>query len=105
MAPVLPYLIMVLMLIVRPRGLMGTREVDDSRARAGGLAVWGASPSLLAVAPLDLQPAASRSRSSARWASLSIFALSYNMLLGQTGLLSFGHAVYYGLGALFTSTR
>jgi len=30
-----------------------------------------------------------------------IFALSYNMLLGQTGLLSFGHAVYYGLGAFF----
>jgi branched-chain amino acid transport system permease protein len=28
-----------------------------------------------------------------------IFALSYNMLLGQTGLLSFGHAVYSGLGA------
>jgi branched-chain amino acid transport system permease protein len=26
-----------------------------------------------------------------------IFALSYNILLGQTGLLSFGHAVYYGL--------
>ncbi|GGC51915.1 branched-chain amino acid ABC transporter permease [Chelatococcus reniformis] len=26
-----------------------------------------------------------------------IFALSYNMLLGQTGMLSFGHAVYYGL--------
>ena len=31
-----------------------------------------------------------------------IFALSYNMLLGQTGLLSFGHAVYYGLGAFGT---
>ena len=30
-----------------------------------------------------------------------IFALSYNMLLGQTGMLSFGHAVYYGLGAFF----
>lgn len=27
-----------------------------------------------------------------------IFALSYNMLLGNTGLLSFGHAVYFGLG-------
>lgn len=26
-----------------------------------------------------------------------VFALSYNILLGQTGLLSFGHAVYYGL--------
>jgi len=30
-----------------------------------------------------------------------VFALSYNMLLGQTGMLSFGHAVYYGLGAFF----
>jgi branched-chain amino acid transport system permease protein len=27
-----------------------------------------------------------------------VFALSYNMLLGQSGLLSFGHAVYFGLG-------
>jgi branched-chain amino acid transport system permease protein len=28
----------------------------------------------------------------------SVFALSFNLLLGQTGLLSFGHAVYFGLG-------
>ncbi|WP_414640193.1 branched-chain amino acid ABC transporter permease [Bordetella sp.] len=28
-----------------------------------------------------------------------VFALSYNMLLGQSGMLSFGHAVYSGLGA------
>lgn len=27
-----------------------------------------------------------------------VFALSYNILLGQSGLLSFGHAVYFGLG-------
>lgn len=27
-----------------------------------------------------------------------VFALSYNMILGQTGMLSFGHAVYFGLG-------
>jgi branched-chain amino acid transport system permease protein len=32
-----------------------------------------------------------------------IFALSYNILLGQTGMLSFGHAVYYGLGAFFAA--
>lgn len=31
-----------------------------------------------------------------------IFALSYNMLLGQSGMLSFGHAVYSGLGAYIT---
>jgi branched-chain amino acid transport system permease protein len=33
---------------------------------------------------------------------MALFALSYNMLLGETGLLSFGHAVYYGLGAFAT---
>lgn len=30
-----------------------------------------------------------------------IFSLSYNMLLGQGGMLSFGHAVYFGLGGYF----
>lgn len=28
---------------------------------------------------------------------LIIFSVAYNMLLGQTGLLSFGHAIYFGL--------
>ncbi|MBW1790860.1 MAG: branched-chain amino acid ABC transporter permease, partial [Deltaproteobacteria bacterium] len=31
-----------------------------------------------------------------------ILALSYNMLFGHTGLLSFGHAVYFGLGGFST---
>ena len=35
-------------------------------------------------------------------AMMSIFALSYNMLMGQTGLLSFGHAVFFGLPAYVT---
>ena len=30
-----------------------------------------------------------------------VFALAYNMLLGQGGMLSFGHAVYMGLGGFF----
>jgi branched-chain amino acid transport system permease protein len=30
-----------------------------------------------------------------------VFCLSYNMLFGQGGMLSFGHAVYSGLGAFF----
>lgn len=32
----------------------------------------------------------------------SVFALAYNMLLGQGGMLSFGHAVYFGLGGYFS---
>ena len=31
-----------------------------------------------------------------------IFAMAYNMLLGQGGMLSFGHAVYFGLAGYFT---
>ncbi|WP_167760060.1 branched-chain amino acid ABC transporter permease [Paraburkholderia pallida] len=31
------------------------------------------------------------------------FAVAYNMLLGGTGLLSFGHALYFGLGAYATA--
>ena len=32
---------------------------------------------------------------------MSLFALSFNMLLGYMGKLSFGHAAYFGLGAFF----
>jgi branched-chain amino acid transport system permease protein len=32
----------------------------------------------------------------------SLFALSYNILFGQAGLLSFGHAAYFGVGAYAT---
>ena len=30
---------------------------------------------------------------------MALFAMSYNLLLGQAGMLSFGHAAYYGMGA------
>src|SRR5207245_3202801 len=32
-----------------------------------------------------------------------VFALSFNMLLGQGGMLSFGHAVYFGLGGFLAA--
>ena len=36
---------------------------------------------------------------------MAIFALSYNMLMGQAGLLSFGHAVLLGMGAYLRRAR
>ncbi|WJF91067.1 branched-chain amino acid ABC transporter permease [Paraburkholderia bonniea] len=36
-------------------------------------------------------------------AAMIVFALSYNLLLGSTGLLSFGHAACSGLGALIAA--
>jgi branched-chain amino acid transport system permease protein len=69
-----------------------------SRAR---LLAWGGCLALLVVAPLVWQRGYFLSLLS-QIGIMTILALSYNMLLGQTGLLSFGHAVYYGLGAFGT---
>jgi branched-chain amino acid transport system permease protein len=55
---------------------------------------------MLIAAPLVLNKGASLSLLS-QMGTLMIFGLSYNMLLGQGGMLSFGHAVYSGFGAFF----
>lgn len=62
-------------------------------------AYWAAAAALLAVLPWfpGLQSDFGRSLIS-QMGIAAVFALSYNVLLGQTGLLSFGHAVYFGLG-------
>ena len=65
------------------------------------LFIWGGYAAVLIVAPLVFNKGFALSLL-CQMGIVIIFALSYNMLLGQTGLLSFGHAVYYGLGALFT---
>ena len=61
------------------------------------LAPWVAMAVLFAVAPHVFVSGSALTMMSVM-GTMIIFALSYNVLLGQTGLLSFGHAVYYGLG-------
>ncbi len=62
------------------------------------LTIWSVFALLLIVPPLLFTQGASLSILS-QMGTMMIFALSYNMLLGQGGMLSFGHAVYSGLGA------
>ena len=62
--------------------------------------VWTLFAALLVVAPLIFHKGAALSLLS-QIGTVMIFGLSYNMLLGQGGMLSFGHAVYSGLGAFF----
>lgn len=64
-------------------------------ARGG---VWIVLALLLLLLPLVFRSGTGLTVMSLMGISI-VFALSYNMLLGQTGMLSFGHAVYYGLGA------
>ncbi|MDA8141469.1 MAG: branched-chain amino acid ABC transporter permease [Desulfobacteraceae bacterium] len=59
--------------------------------------IWLAAVLICVVLPLIFRSGFSISLLSQMGIAI-IFALSYNMLLGQGGMLSFGHAVYYGLG-------
>ncbi|CAN5400828.1 hypothetical protein BH11PSE11_BH11PSE11_14600 [soil metagenome] len=64
------------------------------------LGIWALFAVILIIAPMIFNKGAALSIL-CQTGTLIIFALSYNMLLGQGGMLSFGHAVYSGLGAFF----
>ena len=71
------------------------------RMRAGSMTLTWA-PWLLAAAALLAMPYIFTSNAALTimnqiWITV-VFALAYNMLLGQGGMLSFGHAVYAGVG-------
>lgn len=71
------------------------------RMRAGSMTMT-LMPWILAAGALMLMPFIFTSSSALTimnqmWITV-IFALAYNMLLGQGGMLSFGHAVYAGVG-------
>jgi branched-chain amino acid transport system permease protein len=60
--------------------------------------IWGLTALVMAVLPLVFTQGFAITLMSQMGIAI-IFTLSYNMLLGQSGMLSFGHAVYSGLGA------
>ena len=64
----------------------------------GRWVTWGLFALVLAVAPLLFTGGLGLTVLSQMGIAI-IACLSYNMLLGQGGMLSFGHAVYTGLGA------
>jgi branched-chain amino acid transport system permease protein len=66
----------------------------------GRWVIWSFTALLFIALPLVFDNLFAKSLLS-QMGIMIIFALSYNMLLGQTGMLSFGHAVYSGLGAYF----
>ena len=61
----------------------------------------GVGAALLIVAPSVLSVV--KTRMLTEIAYFALFAVSYNFLFGWAGLLSFGHAAYFGLGAYVTA--
>jgi len=69
-----------------------------SRLTSGRTTVWGGFAAVLLIAPLVFNSGLSVSML-AQMAIAIVACLSYNMLLGQGGMLSFGHSVYTGLAS------
>jgi branched-chain amino acid transport system permease protein len=60
--------------------------------------IWGLFAAVLLVAPMLFKSSLAHTMLSQMGIAI-IVCLSYNMLLGQGGMLSFGHAVYSGMGS------
>ncbi|MBA3507800.1 MAG: branched-chain amino acid ABC transporter permease [Betaproteobacteria bacterium] len=80
-------------------GMVAAPAAATSQGAAARYRVWLAAAVVLAILPYvpGLDSDFGRSLLS-QMGIAAVFALSYNVLFGQTGLLSFGHAVYFGLG-------
>jgi branched-chain amino acid transport system permease protein len=78
-----------------------SEKKSKSPSRWGRYGFWIAAALIAVVLPFIFRSSFSRSMLSQMGIAI-IFALSYNMLLGEGGLLSFGHAVFYGLGGFIS---
>lgn len=76
------------------------REIRFEPIDVGRWFVWGFTALVFLVLPLIFTSGFAITLLS-QMGILIVFALSYNMIFGQGGMLSFGHAVYSGLGAFF----
>ena len=105
---VLVFLIMALVLVVRPWGLLGQPEAASRTA--SGLQVMRWSPlsprgrllAAVVIAAAALMPLVGGNYSltvATEVLIFMLFAASLHLLVGAGGLVSFGHAAYFGLGA------
>ncbi len=80
-------------------------QLTTSTSKAGqqggawvlSLTPWIVAAILLTALPFIFQSNSALTIMNQMWITV-VFALAYNMLLGQGGMLSFGHAVYAGVG-------
>ncbi|WP_172330034.1 branched-chain amino acid ABC transporter permease [Mangrovicoccus sp. HB161399] len=72
------------------------------RPLAAGL-LWTGAALLLLVALPQVFPGRAAVSTLNYLGTMALFALSYNVLLGRTGLLSLGHATFFGLGGFIAS--
>jgi branched-chain amino acid transport system permease protein len=101
------YLAMTAVLLIRPQGLFGIKYSDVSPPSAVGRTLAPSTAvtraiSVLVLLVLLVLPFALSDYPRALIAEIfifAIFAMSLDLILGFTGLMSLGHAAFFGLGA------
>jgi branched-chain amino acid transport system permease protein len=101
------FIVMAVVLVIRPWGLLGRptlaqRGPSVAEPPQGRLTRRGWAAFALATAALAALPAASGEYTLILLTDVFIFALfavSLHFMMGPGGLVSFGHAAYFGLGA------
>jgi branched-chain amino acid transport system permease protein len=104
---ILVFLLMAVVLVVRPHGLLGRPDAGGTHGAAvpDPLRPWSSGERTLAAAvllALALVPLVADAYAIKVATEILIFALlafSLHFLVGTGGLVSFGHAAYFGLGA------
>lgn len=105
---VLVFLVMAVVLVVRPHGLLGKPEAAARGGQGSAEPVIGPAPRPLKLAALAalvaailLPPFAGDYTVSVliELAIFVLFAASLHLIMGPGGMASFGHAAYFGLGA------
>ena len=105
---ILVFLVMAVVLIVRPWGLFGKPEAPARRTPGLTVNPWrpltsneriGALVALIAAAALPFVGGNYAMTVGSEIAIFVIFAASLHFLMAVGGLASFGHAAYFGLGA------
>jgi branched-chain amino acid transport system permease protein len=107
-ATVVIFVVMAIVLLYRPAGLFGRETVLANTAHAvsaaGRLSKKALVPAaLIAVAVVLLAPFFIYPTFATRILCFVLFASAFNLLLGYVGLLSFGHAAFFGGSAYVTA--
>jgi branched-chain amino acid transport system permease protein len=106
---VLVFLLMAVVLVFKPWGLLGKPDGSAGRAvlpdgvlnlkRFGPAARFAAAVALLAILALPLIGDAYKLKVGIEVLVFALAAFSLNFLAGIGGIISFGHAAYFGIGA------
>jgi branched-chain amino acid transport system permease protein len=103
---VLVFAIMAVVLVIRPQGLLGKKLAETGATQslrlirpAARWQIWLAGSVFLAVALSGLVVGPFVLSVLTDMAIATLFAASLHLLLGPAGVISFGHAAWFGIGA------